>query len=149
MSQIQAHMRVQIFIFLLRMVLFVSIGMVLHSTQSTQVMQDCPGLWESMLAILVIKCVRMVICTTIIKLLHKGTSQQELRSISLLNLVLDTIFFITECVMTSRSLDSRVCVISASIPFNGHPMIAYVNGLAATWDGSFILSHVLFLMLGF
>jgi hypothetical protein len=102
-----------------------------------------------MLAILVIKCVRMVICTTVIKLLHKGTSQQELRSISLLNLVLDTIFFITECVMTSRSLDSRVCVISASIPFNGHPMIAYVNGLAATWDGSFILSHVLFLMLGF
>ena len=145
----QTQMRTHIFIFLMRMVLFVSIGMVLHSTQSTLVIKDCPGLWESMLAILVIKCIRMMICSTAIKLLHNGTTNRELKYISLLNMAIDTIFFVTECVMTSVSLDSTECVNSASIPFNGHPMIAYVNCLVCVWDGSFILSHVLFLMLGF
>ena len=149
MSYMQAHMRTQIFIFLMRMALFTSIGVVLHNTQSSMVMKDCPGLWESMLAILVIKCVRMVICSTVVKLLHNGTTHKELKYISLLNLSIDAIFFITEIVMTSRSLDSKQCVESAGVPFNGHPMIAYVNGLVCVWDGSFILAHVLFLMLGF
>ena len=144
----QIHMRAQIFIFLLRMALFVSIGLVLHSAQSTSVIVDCPGLWESMLAILVIKCLRMTICTTVVRMLNTGIAQ-ELKHLTLLNLVIDTIFFITECVMTSKSLNSQKCVTSASATFNGHPMIAYVNGLACVWDGSFILSHVLFLMLGF
>jgi hypothetical protein len=144
----QAHMRAQIFLFLLRMALFVSIGVVLHNAQSTSVISDCPGLWESMLAILVIKCVRMTICSTVVKMLNTGVTQ-ELKHLSLLNLVVDTIFFVTECVMTSKSLNSKECVNSASTTFNGHPMIAYVNGLACVWDGSFILSHVLFLMLGF
>jgi hypothetical protein len=92
----------------------------------------------------------MMICSTTIKLLHSGgTSTRELKYISLLNMAIDTVFFVTECVMTSVSLDSKECVNSASIPFNCHPMIAYVNCLVCVWDGSFILSHVLFLMLGF
>ena len=143
-----ALIRAQIFLFLLRMALFVSIGVVLHNAQSTSVIVDCPGLWESMLAILVIKCVRMTICSTVLKMLTTGAAH-ELKHLSLLNLVVDTIFFVTECVMTSKSLNSKECVISAGSTFNGHPMIAYVNGLACVWDGSFILSHVLFLILGF
>lgn len=148
MNQSRIHRRTQIFLFLLRMTLFVSIGIVLHGSQSTSVMQACPGLWESMLAILVIKCVRMTICSTIVKMMNGGIAHLELQHLSLLNLVIDTIFFITECVMTSKSLDSKVCVEAASAAFNGHPMIAYVNVLACVWDGGYILSHVLFLMLG-
>ena len=148
MTQVKTHKRTQIFLFLLRMALFVSIGIVLHNSQTSSVMRDCSGLWESMLAILVIKCVRMTICSTILRMLNNGVVQ-ELKHLSLLNLVVDTIFFITECVMTSKSLNSRECVDSASKAFNGHPMIAYVNCLACVWDGCFILSHVLFLMLGF
>ena len=149
MNQTKMHKRVQIFLFLLRMALFVSIGLVLHSSQTSSSMKkDCPGLWDSMLAILVIKCVRMTICSTILRMLNNG-SAHELKHLTLLNLVVDAIFFITECVMTSKSLSSKECVDSAGGPFNGHPMIAYVNGLTCVWDGCFILSHVLFLMLGF
>jgi hypothetical protein len=147
MSQQQAHMRAQIFFFLLRMALFVAIGVVLHNAQSTSVIVDCPGLWESMLVILVIKCIRMTICPIVVKLLNTGITP-ELKQLLLLNLVVDTIFFITECVMTSKSLDSKECVVSASATSGGHPMIAYVNGIVCVWDGSFILSHVLFLVLG-
>ena len=148
MMQQPSYMRAQIFIFLLRMVLFVGIGIVLHNTQTTAVISDCPGLWESMLAILVAKCVRMTICVTAVKLLDIGTNR-ELRHLYLLNLVIDIIFFITESVLTSRSLNSPRCVVSAGLTFGGHPMIMYVNFLACVWDGGFILSHVLFLMLGF
>lgn len=148
MNQLKTHRRTQIFLFLLRMALFVTIGVMLHSAQGTTVIRDCPGLWESMLAILVIKCLRMSICSTVVKMLNTG-SVHELKHLSLLNLVIDTIFFITECVMTSKSLNSKECIVSASDAFLGHPMIAYVNGVACVWDGSYILSHVLFLMLGF
>jgi hypothetical protein len=141
-------MRAQIFIFMLRMALLNGISIVLHMTQSTTVPVDCPGLWESMLVILVAKCLRMFLCTTVVKLLNSGTTR-ELQHIYLLNLVVDTAFFVTECVMTSKSLDSPQCVISAGLPFGGHPMIMYVNCLACIWDGSFIFSHILFLMLGF
>lgn len=147
MSQTKNHRRTQIFLFLLRMALFVSIGIVLHGSQSTSVMKKCPGLWESMLAILIIKCLRMTICSTVLKMMTSGIAYQEFQHLSLLNLIIDTIFFITECVMTSKSLDSRECIESAGEAFYGHPMIAYVNVLACVWDGSYILSHVLFLML--
>ncbi len=148
MNQTKIHRRTQIFLFLLRMALFVMIGIMLHSAQGTTIIRDCPGLWESMLAILVFKCVRMSICSTVVKMLNTGI-MHELKHLSLLNLVVDTIFFITECVMTSKSLSSKECVVSAAGSASGHPMIAYVNGLACVWDGSYILSHVLFLMLGF
>jgi hypothetical protein len=143
-----AYMRAQIFVFIMRMALFIGIGIVLHSTQSTNVFVDCPGLWESMLVILVTKCVRMVICTVVVKLLNPDT-RRELKHIYLLNLAIDTVCFIFECILTSMSLDSKKCVESSSVAFDGHPMLMYVNLLACIWDGSFILSHVLFLMLGF
>jgi hypothetical protein len=148
MSHLKPYMRVQIFIFMLRMSLFIAVGIVLHGAQSTLVIRDCPGLWESMLAILVIKCMRMTICSTVVKMLNNGITQ-EMKNLSLLNLVVYTIFFITECVMTSVSLNSKECLEAANDTFNGHPMIAYVNCLACIWDGSYILSHVLFLMLNF
>jgi hypothetical protein len=140
-------MRTQIFIFLLRAVLFVGIGVVLHTTQTTAVISDCPGLWESMLVILAAKCVRMVICTTFVRLLRTGRSTGA-QHLFLLNLVIDAVFFIVECTLTSRSLNHSACVVSASLAFGGHPMIMYINFLACVWDGAFILSHVLFLMLG-
>jgi hypothetical protein len=149
MSQVKNHRRMQIFHFLLRMTLFVAIGMVLHDAQSvSSITRDCPGLWESMLSILVIKCVRMSICSSVVKLLNTGVVH-EMKHFSLLNLVVDVIFFTTECVITSKSLNSEECVNSCSKAFHGHPMIAYVNALNCVWDGSHILSHVLFLMLGF
>ena len=110
-------------------------------------MRDCLGLWESMLVILVMKCVRMTICSTIVRMLNNGIVH-ELKHLSLLNMVVDIIFFITECVMTSKSLNSKECVDSASNAFNGHPIIAYVNFLTCVWDGCYILSHVMSLMLG-
>ena len=142
------YMRAQIFIFILRAVLFAGIGIVLHSTQTTAVISDCPGLWESMLVILVTKCIRMALCTTVFKMLGNG-SVRTMRRVYLLNFVVDTAFFIVECTLTSRSLNTSLCVISAGLVFGGHPMIMYLNFLACVWDGSFILSHVLFLMLGF
>ena len=137
----------KIFLFLLRMALFVSIGIVLHTAQTPAVMRDCQGLWESMLVILVIKCLRMTICSTIVRMLNNGIVH-ELKHLALLNLVVEIIFFITECVMTSKSLNSKECVDSASKAFNGHPIIAYVNCLTCVWDGCYILSHVMSLMLG-
>lgn len=141
-------MRAQIFIFMLRMALLIGIGIVLHMTQSTFVPVDCPGLWESMLGILVAKCFRMFLCTTVVKLLNSGTTCM-MQHLYLLNLLIDTIFFVTECVMTSKSLDSVQCVNTAGQPFGGHPIIMYVNCLACIWDGTFIFSHILFLLLGF
>ncbi len=143
----KTHRRTQIFLFLLRMALFVTIGILLHNAQGTTVIRDCPGLWESMLTILVFKCIRMSICSTIVKMLNSGV-MHELKHLSLLNLVIDTIFFIVECVMTSKSLSSKECVVSTGNAFSGHPMLAYVNGVACVWDGSYIFAHVLFLMLG-
>jgi hypothetical protein len=148
MHQQHSYMRAQIFIFILRIALFVGICIVLHVTQTTPVRLECIGLWESMLVILVAKCIRMLFCATAVKLLKKDTNA-ELNRLYLFNLVTDTIFFIIECIMTSTSLDSKKCVIEASLLFSGHPMIMYVNCLACIWDGAFILSHVLFLMLGF
>jgi hypothetical protein len=129
------------------MALLVGIGIVLHVTQSTAVPVECPGLWESMLAILVAKCVRMFICTTVVKFLNSGTAR-ELTHLYLLNLMVDMSFFVAECVMTSKSLDSERCVAAAGVSSGGHPIIMYVNFLACVWDGCFIFSHVLFLMLG-
>jgi hypothetical protein len=143
-----SYMRAQIFIFILRIVLLVGICIVLHLTQTTLVRLECAGLWESMLVILVAKCIRMLFCVTAVKLLKRDT-HVELNRLYLFNLVIDTAFFTTECVMTSKSLNSEQCVVEANKVFGGHPMIMYVNSLACFWDGSFILSHVLFLMLGF
>jgi hypothetical protein len=99
-----------------------------------------------MLVILAAKYVRIAMCTTVVKLLGTG---REMLHVYFLNLVVDIAFFIVECTLTSRSLDTPLCVISAGLVFGGHPMIIYLNFLACVWDSSFILTHVMFLMHGF
>jgi hypothetical protein len=63
-----------------------------------------------------------------------------------MDLIMSAGFFVTECVTTSRALNTDACVTAASDPFDGHPLIAYVNGLSAVWDGCYILSHALFVV---
>jgi hypothetical protein len=137
----QNDMRLHIFLFLLRISLFVAIGIVLHSTENSLVINECPGLWESMLAILCIKCIRLMMCPLVIKILRKY--QKPLHYINIFGY---TVFFVVECVITSQSLNTPDCIKAASLP-TGHPMLAYANGITCVYDGAYILSHALFAVL--
>jgi hypothetical protein len=137
----QNDMRLHIFLFLLRISLFVVTGITLHSTENSLVINECPGLWESMLAILCIKCVRLTMCPILLKMLRAYQ-----KNLHYLNILGYSIFFIVECIYTSQSLNSPDCVKAASLP-TGHPMLAYVNGLTCVYDGAYVLSHALFSML--
>lgn len=135
--------RSHIFLFLLNVSLFTVMGVVLHKCESTAVLHLCYGLWETMALILVMKCLRMTLCAIAFKLM-RGNS--EIGSFNPLDLLLYTGFFIAECVTTSRALNSDECVKAAGAPFDGHPLIAYVNGISCVWDGCFILSHALYVL---
>ena len=137
----QNDMRLHIFLFLLRVSLFAATGMALHSTDGHPVIEHCPGLWESMLAILCLKCVRL----TLFPLLLKSFKIYR-KGLHYLNVLAYTIFFVTECVLTSQSLNSPECVTAISIP-TGHPMLAFVNGITCVYDGAYVLSHALFTIL--
>jgi hypothetical protein len=133
--------RLHIFIFLLRVTLFVVTGIELHSTEASAVLDRCPGLWESMLSILCIKCIRLTLCPLVFKLLM---SYQ--RSLHYLNVTVYTVFFVVECIETSQSLNTPECVKVMSQP-TGHPMLAYINGVTCVYDGAYVLSHALFAIL--
>ena len=137
----QNDMRLHIFLFLLRISLFITTGIVLHSTDGPLVLTHCAGLWESMLAILCIKCVRL----TLFPLMLRAFKIYQ-RSLHHVNVLMYAIFFIVECVMTSQSLNSQECVAATSHP-SGHPMLSYVNGITSVYDGAYLLSHVLFTIL--
>ena len=137
----QNDMRLHIFLFLLRISLFVAIGIVLHSTENSLVINECPSLWESMLAILCIKCLRLMLCPLAIKVLRKYQ-----KPLHYLNIFGYTVFFVVECVTTSQSLNSQDCIKAASLP-TGHPMLAYANGITCVYDGAYIMSHALFAVL--
>ena len=51
----QGDMVLYVFVFLLRVSLFVITGIVLHQTDGGPVLRFCPVLWESMATILVVK----------------------------------------------------------------------------------------------
>jgi hypothetical protein len=136
--------RSQIFLFLLNVCLFIVTGIVLHKCEATDVIRLCSGLWESMALILAVKCLRVTLCAIVFKLM-RGDSRAG--KINPLDLIMYTVFFVIECVTTSRALNTDSCVSAASEPLDGHPLIAYVNGVAAVWDGCYILSHVLFVVI--
>ena len=137
----QNDIRLHIFIFLLRVTLFVVIGIELHHTEASLVWNRCPGLWESMLAILCIKCLRLSLCPLVFKLMHFYQ-----RTLYYFNVLMYTVFFVVECIQTSQSLNSEPCVHAMSVS-SGHPMLAYVNGIACVYDGAYVLSHALFAIL--
>ena len=140
---VKADIRPLIFLFLLNVCLFIVIGIVLHKSEATSVIRLCPALWETMAIILTVKCVRITLCAIVFKIMRKDGRQG---SINPLDLLLYTGFFVTECVTTSRALNTDACVTAASQPFDGHPLIAYANGISAVWDGCYILSHAMFVL---
>ena len=136
-----------IFLFLIRVSLFTVTGVVLHSTEASSVHRLCPGLWETMAVILVMKCLRLTLCAVAFRLARINGSSHRLRWPAVFDLVMHAFFFITECVFTSRSLNNSECVTAAGEPFDGHPLIAYVNGVSCAWDGCYVLSFALFSIL--
>lgn len=136
--------RSQIFLFLLSICLFTVTGIVLHKSEATAVIRSCPALWETMALIMTVKCLRMTLCAIVLKLMRGESRAQKANP---LDLLMSTAFFVTECVTTSRALNTDVCVSAASEPFDGHPLIAYVNGISAVWDGCYVLSYALFVVI--
>ena len=135
--------RSQIFLFLLNVCLFIVTGIVLHKSEATGVVRLCPTLWETMALILTMKCLRLTLCAVVLKIM-RGESRTN--KANPLDLIMSSAFFVTECITTSRALNTDVCVTAASEPFDGHPLIAYVNGISAVWDGCYVLSYALFVV---
>ncbi len=140
-----------VFVFLLRVSLFTVTGMVLHRTEATAVLRQCPALWETMAIILAAKCLRATLCAVAFKILRNNSGQSTTtmrqRGFEPLDLLLHTAFFVTECVVTSRSLNTPDCVRAAGEPFNGPPLLVYTNGIACVWDGCYILACALHALL--
>jgi len=144
MDMIQGDIMLYMFIFLLRVSLFTVTGMVLHHTEASSVIHECPVLWESMALTLVAKCLRLTLCALAFKLIR---STQRTKSFSPFDLIIHMGFFVSEVIITSRSLNTPECVAAASASFDGHPLIMYVNGISCVWDGCYILACALFVML--
>ena len=135
-----------IFVFLLRVCLFTAVGIALHRTEGSQVLSGCPGLWESMTFALVVKCLRMTLCAVGFNLL-RAASRTPMKGLGPFDLFLHTGLFIVECVTTSRSLNTPACIEVSGHAFDGHPLLAYLNGISCAWDGCFVLSYALFAVL--
>ena len=140
---VKSDVRTNIFLFLLNVSLFIATGIVLHKSETAAVVRFCPALWESMALILTIKCLRMTLCAMVLRIMH---GEAKLGSVNPVDVVLFFAFFVTECVTTSRSLNTEECVTATSNSFEGHPLLSYVNGIAAVWDGCYILSHALYIL---
>ena len=136
----RSDVRMHIFHFLLNISLSVVVVVVLHKAETMPIVhRECPALWESMVVILIMRCLRLTLCAMWIKFAKRG--QLAFHPI---DPPLYTVFFITECITASRSLNSVDCVTAAGLPFDGHPLIAYVGVLLAVWDGCYVLSLALF-----
>ena len=129
--------KLHVFVFLMRVCLFIATGVVLHATHATpSFFVECRGIWESMLLILSLKCIRIAICNVV---LHRFRMKANANIDKSANVA----FFVIECVVTSCSQNSKACVTVMQSPFDGHPMIAYVNILSCVWDGCMVLSVAL------
>jgi hypothetical protein len=136
----QSDIKLHLFIFFLRVCLFVVTGIVLHATHaSPSVLVECPFLWESMTLIMSLKCVRITLCKIT---MHRFDIRR--RSSDCFDMSVHMAYFCVEVVVTSCSLNSVNCLEVMSSPFGGHPMIAYVNGISCVWDGCLTLSLALF-----
>ena len=129
----QGDMVLYVFVFLLRVSLFVITGIVLHQTDGGPVLRFCPVLWESMATILVVKCLRATLCAIVIKLVRNRRKGFEP-----LDFIMHVAFFIIQCITTSRALNTPECITSEG----GVPM-AYVNCLSCVWDGCYVLACAL------
>jgi len=137
---LQSDMKVHVFVFFLLVCLSVVTGIVLHATQAVPaIFGACPGLWESMVLILSLRCIRMTLCK--ITMHH-----YEIRASAFdyFDMIVHLSYFCVECAVTSCSLNSSTCVEVMSAPFGGHPMIAYANGVSCVWDGCLTLSVALY-----
>ena len=136
----QRDIKLHVFVFLLRVCLFIVTGLVLHMTHATpSIFTVCPGLWESMTLILSLKCVRITVCKATMYQFEIRTNASDY-----FDTMMHLVYFCIECAITSRSLNSGECVSVMTIPFGGHPMIAYVNGLSCVWDGCLTISFALY-----
>ena len=133
-------MKLHVFVFFLRICLFIVTGIALHATLAfPEIFFACPGLWESMILILSLKCIRVTICKVA---MHRFDIHSK--SSDYFDMVLHLVYFCVECMTTSCSLNSNGCVDVMEKPFGGHPMIAYVNALWCAWDGCLTLSVALY-----
>ena len=144
-NMVHSDMLLHIFVFLLRVNLIIVVGIVLHHTEGSLVLNACPGLWETMALALVVKSLRLTLCAVAFKSAHNPS--RTLRWLDSFDLILHAFLFIIECVTTSRALNTHNCVLAAGESFDGHPLIAYVNGVSCVWDGNFVLSYALFAIL--
>ena len=136
----QGDIKLHMFVFFLRVCLFVVTGLVLHSTQaSARVFVECPFLWESMTLILSLKCIRITLCKVTMY-----RFEIRPRSSDCFDMFVHLVYFCVEVAVTSCALNSVNCVDVMSSHFSGHPMIAYVNGLSCAWDGCLTLSVALY-----
>ena len=139
-SMYQGDVKLHLFVFLMRICLFVVIGISLHTTQASPlVFAECTFLWESMLLILILKCIRVTLCKVT---LHRFEIRPK--SSDCFDMLVHLVYFCTEVTVTSCALNSHGCVDAMSAPFKGHPMIAYVNGISCVWDGCLTLSMALY-----
>jgi len=141
---VQGDSMLYVFLFLLRVSLFTVTGMVLHGTEASHVIKECPALWETMALTLVAKCLRLTLCAVVLKLVRNTARTKGFEPF---DLIIHMGFFVSEVIVTSRSLNSPGCVSAASEPFDGHPLIMYVNGISCVWDGCYILACALFVVL--
>jgi hypothetical protein len=136
----QGDIKLHMFVFFMRICLFTVTGIVLHATHAyASVFVECPFLWESMTAILSLKCLRITLCKVT---MHRLDIRPK--SSDCFDMLVHLIYFCIEAVVTSCALNSVNCRDVISTPFGGHPMIAYVNGLSCAWDGCLTLSVALF-----
>lgn len=134
-----------IFVFLLRICHFAFIGIVLHAAHARhELFAECPGLWETMLFILVNKCLHITVCGLI---LHRFDVRKKISDYA--SMVVHAIYFTIECTVTSCSLNSQSCLEVMGAPFGGPPLIAYVNVVSCVWDGCVVLSTAMFISIGF
>ena len=131
-------MRLHIFVFILHVSMFVITGIALHDTNAVVVMARCTMLWEMTLSILVIKCVSLTLCPLLFTVFRMYSKWIEPFNVGVYGG-----FFIAECVLTSRSLNSPDCLVATSLS-TGHPILVFINFALCIFDGAFVLSHALY-----
>ena len=134
----QNDLRTHVFVFLLRVALFVITGIALHKTDPAAVQGRCPLLWELTMCILCIKCLQLVLCPNVFKILREFVRWTDTAKTALYAL-----FFLTEIVLTSQSLNSPDCMVAASLT-SKYPMLVFVSFAVCVYDGAYVLSHALY-----
>jgi len=134
----QNDLRLHIFIFILRVALFVMTGIALHETDQPLAREACPSLWEMTIGILCIKCVRLTICPLLFVYFQVYEKYTEFGTT-----LMYALFFVLECIVTSQSLNSEVCIKTTSVT-TGYPLLVFVSFTVCVYDGAYVLSNALY-----